>query len=262
MTRLPRMLGFQAAGRGPDRRAAIPSSTPRRSRPPSASGARRRGTAPSAAAARVGWRHRTPSPTTRSWTPTASWPRPSRCSASRRRPRRSPACSRSACPTGSTVVCVLTGHGLKDPDIAIGQIAVPTAVDADVRRHPGRARSVASAGMPRSGCCTDVDPGIMEDRRSPIRAQVPPSSAVRCWQGGGPEAGIGDVSPCRWLCPRPRLLPSIADGVRGPRARPEHAWRDPGPPDWLRRADQSEAPIRSMADTHQPLTITRDKRTR
>ncbi len=34
---------------------------------------------------------------------------------------------------GSTVVCVLTGHGLKDPDIAVGQIAVPTSVDADVR---------------------------------------------------------------------------------------------------------------------------------
>jgi threonine synthase len=34
---------------------------------------------------------------------------------------------------GSTVVCVLTGHGLKDPDIAIGQIAVPTVVDAEVR---------------------------------------------------------------------------------------------------------------------------------
>jgi threonine synthase len=34
---------------------------------------------------------------------------------------------------GSTVVCVLTGHGLKDPDIAIGQIAVPTVVDAGVR---------------------------------------------------------------------------------------------------------------------------------
>ena len=32
---------------------------------------------------------------------------------------------------GSNVVCVLTGHGLKDPDIAISQIAVPTAVDAD-----------------------------------------------------------------------------------------------------------------------------------
>jgi threonine synthase len=36
-------------------------------------------------------------------------------------------------PAGSTVVCVLTGHGLKDPDIAIGQIAVPTPVDADSR---------------------------------------------------------------------------------------------------------------------------------
>jgi threonine synthase len=31
---------------------------------------------------------------------------------------------------GSTVVCVLTGHGLKDPDRAIAQISVPTAVDA------------------------------------------------------------------------------------------------------------------------------------
>ncbi len=29
------------------------------------------------------------------------------------------------------VVCVLTGHGLKDPDTAIGQIAVPSPVDAD-----------------------------------------------------------------------------------------------------------------------------------
>ena len=33
---------------------------------------------------------------------------------------------------GSTVVCVLTGHGLKDPDIAISQIAVPTPVDAEL----------------------------------------------------------------------------------------------------------------------------------
>jgi threonine synthase len=35
-------------------------------------------------------------------------------------------------PAGSTVVCVLTGHGLKDPDIAISQIAVPTPVDAEL----------------------------------------------------------------------------------------------------------------------------------
>jgi threonine synthase len=32
---------------------------------------------------------------------------------------------------GSTVVCVLTGHGLKDPDLAISQISVPTTVEAD-----------------------------------------------------------------------------------------------------------------------------------
>jgi threonine synthase len=34
-------------------------------------------------------------------------------------------------PEESTVVCVLTGHGLKDPDLAISQITVPSAVDAD-----------------------------------------------------------------------------------------------------------------------------------
>jgi threonine synthase len=32
-------------------------------------------------------------------------------------------------PEGSTVVCVLTGHGLKDPDLAISQISVPSVVD-------------------------------------------------------------------------------------------------------------------------------------
>jgi len=34
-------------------------------------------------------------------------------------------------PEGATVVCVLTGHGLKDPDVAISQIPVPRPVDAD-----------------------------------------------------------------------------------------------------------------------------------
>jgi threonine synthase len=33
-------------------------------------------------------------------------------------------------PEGSTVVCVLTGNGLKDPDRAISQIEVPMAVEA------------------------------------------------------------------------------------------------------------------------------------
>jgi len=35
------------------------------------------------------------------------------------------------CPEGSTVVCTLTGHGLKDPDRAIAQIEVPSAIDPD-----------------------------------------------------------------------------------------------------------------------------------
>lgn len=39
---------------------------------------------------------------------------------------------KSAPPPGSTVVCVLTGHGLKDPDLAISQIPVPTPVEAEV----------------------------------------------------------------------------------------------------------------------------------
>ena len=30
------------------------------------------------------------------------------------------------------MVCVLTGHGLKDPDLAISQISVPTVVEPDL----------------------------------------------------------------------------------------------------------------------------------
>ncbi|MGA2804815.1 MAG: threonine synthase [Acidimicrobiales bacterium] len=36
-------------------------------------------------------------------------------------------------PKGATVVCVLTGHGLKDPDLAISQVSVPAVVDADLK---------------------------------------------------------------------------------------------------------------------------------
>ncbi|MGH9292705.1 MAG: threonine synthase [Acidimicrobiales bacterium] len=35
-------------------------------------------------------------------------------------------------PAGERVVCVLTGHGLKDPDLAISQVKVPDVVDADL----------------------------------------------------------------------------------------------------------------------------------
>ena len=35
-------------------------------------------------------------------------------------------------PKGCNVVCVLTGHGLKDPDLAIRQISVPSVIDLDL----------------------------------------------------------------------------------------------------------------------------------
>ncbi|HXZ61405.1 MAG TPA: threonine synthase [Acidimicrobiales bacterium] len=35
-------------------------------------------------------------------------------------------------PEGSKVVCVLTGHGLKDPDLAIQAISVPSVIDLDL----------------------------------------------------------------------------------------------------------------------------------
>lgn len=34
-------------------------------------------------------------------------------------------------PSGATVVCVLTGHGLKDPDTALGQMSLPDSLPAD-----------------------------------------------------------------------------------------------------------------------------------
>ena len=53
-------------------------------------------------------------------------------------------------PAGATVVCVLTGHGLKDPDTAIGQIAPAEHGRADVRGDQCRARPVAITRHPPS----------------------------------------------------------------------------------------------------------------
>ena len=59
-------------------------------------------------------------------------------SASRPRPPRSPASSPTACPSSrapsqpETVVCVLTGHGLKDPDTALGKAPAVISCDNDL----------------------------------------------------------------------------------------------------------------------------------
>jgi threonine synthase len=47
---------------------------------------------------------------------------------------------------GSTIVCTLTGHGLKDPDIAIAQSAKPLTVDAELKAI----ERVIRAHMPKS----------------------------------------------------------------------------------------------------------------
>ena len=117
---------------------------PRTSRSPS----RRRSPRRSESATRRGGRRRwTPSPargagsrrspTSRSSTPTACSPRARASSASRHRRRPSPgswptACRRPrAASRPATVVCVLTGHGLKDPDTALGKAPGVIGCEAD-----------------------------------------------------------------------------------------------------------------------------------
>ena len=39
---------------------------------------------------------------------------------------------KTGAPAGATVVCVLTGHGLKDPEVATSQVALPKSVEADL----------------------------------------------------------------------------------------------------------------------------------
>ena len=97
-TKLPQMMGFQAAGAAPIV-LGHPVENPRRSPPPSASGTRP-----------VGIRPRPPppspavpsrrSPTTRSWTRTLFSPNRSPSSVRPRRPPRWPVCSSRACPKG------------------------------------------------------------------------------------------------------------------------------------------------------------------
>ena len=97
-TRLPRMLGFQAAGAAPiveGRPIEHPETVAtaiRIGNPASWYGA-------TSAASESGGAS-PPSPTTRSWMPTGSWPPRNPCSVNPLRRHRWPASSKSACPTG------------------------------------------------------------------------------------------------------------------------------------------------------------------
>ena len=108
-------------GRGAARAPGGRSRTPRRSRPRSGSATRPAGrgaggaSSESEGAVARGARRR------RSWPPTGCLAQTRACSASRPRRHPWPACRGGAdglVEAGRAVVCVLTGHGLKDPDTA------------------------------------------------------------------------------------------------------------------------------------------------
>ena len=122
-----------SAGRPRVRRRSCTASRcriPRRSRPRSGSATRRVGTARSPpATSRAARSARSPTP--RSSTRTAARVARKACSSSRLRRRRSPDCSRRATrglvERGETIVCTVTGHGLKDPNRAIAEIEAAAA---------------------------------------------------------------------------------------------------------------------------------------
>ena len=144
-TRRPRMWGYQAAGAAPivlghpvDDPETIATAI-RIGNPASwrqAEAAARRVRRPD----RLGHRRGDPR------RPTACCPRPRASSSSPARPRASPGCSRPTAPgelpADATVVCTVTGHGLKDP-----QWALRTADGSEVTpvRVPVDAYSVAAA---------------------------------------------------------------------------------------------------------------------
>ena len=136
-TRKPRMRGFQAEG-------AAPLVTGEPFPDPETRATAIRDRQPGLVEARRGRRPRVRRPvpgrsaTTRSWPPSASWPRRTACSSSR--PRRPGIAGLLAdlaqgdSYAGSTVVVTVTGHGLKDTATALEGFGplVESVVDADV----------------------------------------------------------------------------------------------------------------------------------
>ena len=139
----PVMLGFQAAGAAPlVLGRQVDRSRDRRNRHPH----RRPGERGEGAArpGRVRWAHRHRRPTRRSSPRSATSPAWRACSASRRPRHPWRGCASSPplgrIDPGATIVCVLTGHGLKDPDTAQRMIEPPLAAAptvTDVRRVLG-----------------------------------------------------------------------------------------------------------------------------
>ena len=111
-------------------------------------------------------RHASPrSATTRSSTRGASWPPARASSASRRAPPRWPGCSSTARGDAERIVCVLTGHGLKDPRTALDHAGAVVPCEPDL--DSGRARG--SRVVPCPDARIRRDPGGPGALRRPRR---------------------------------------------------------------------------------------------
>ncbi len=190
----PQLFGFQAAGAAPLVRGEPVTD------PQTIATAIRIGNPASweravAAATESEGAHPRPSPTARSSRRTVG-SRARGCSPSRPRRRASPGCSTSSAterlPRGATVVCVLTGHGLKDPEWAITGAAHPPTVPVDVHASPpssGSSRCVSSpASRPRrptSGPGFDCF-GLALDLCNEVTIDTDGEPGVR-WEGEGAD---------------------------------------------------------------------------
>ena len=188
----PQLFGFQAAGAAPHRArrtgrgpADDRDGDPDREPGLVGQGGRRR--------ARVRGRDLRPSPTARSSPPIAGVAREGLFV--------EPASAASVAgllqlhaegrlPAGATVVCILTGHGLKDPEWAIAGAAPPVTVPADADAVAARARSVARTAIRSALRCASRSAS-----RPPRRTSAPgstasgwrSSSATRSWSTRRPR---------------------------------------------------------------------------
>ena len=130
------------------------------------------------------------------------------CSASRRRPRAWPV-SRAGLEPGSRVVCVVTGHGLKDPEAAARLSPEPVAVD------PDRTRSQ----RPRDD---DPRPRAGDDRQPRARASTAPrrrSTSGTSWRWArATRSPIWSTSACARSPASPRRRAGRSAGPTASRA--------------------------------------------
>ena len=122
------------------------------------------------------------SPTTRSSTPTACSPRTRASSASRPRASGVAGLLSTAPRARARIVCVLTGHGLKDPQTALDQAGARRALRAGHRRgRAGRARVVKRRRRrPRPGLVGEPRAGL----RRPSRRRWRCTSSVEVVETG------------------------------------------------------------------------------